>query len=130
MEPVTIILVEDEGLLLLEFETALTEGGFDVASFSSSAKAVTYLNSEQNTAMGLITDIRLSSEEPDGWEIARTARELDPDIAVVYVSGHGAADWPAMGVPNSIMLEKPFAMPQLMTAISQLLNDRASSASE
>ncbi len=28
------------------------------------------------------------------------------------------------GVPNSIMLEKPFAMAQLVTAMAQLLNDR------
>lgn len=29
MEPVTIMLVEDEGLLLFEFEKALTEAGFN-----------------------------------------------------------------------------------------------------
>lgn len=31
------------------------------------------------------------------------------------------------GVPNSIMLEKRFALAQLVTAISQLLNDRTGS---
>jgi hypothetical protein len=30
--------------------------------------------------------------------------------------------WASNGVPNSIMLEKPFAPAQLITAVSQLLN--------
>jgi len=35
---------------------------------------------------------------------------------------NGAVDWPSKGVPNSIMLEKPFAPAQLVTAIANLLN--------
>jgi hypothetical protein len=38
------------------------------------------------------------------------------------MSGASAADWPSKGVPNSIMLEKPFAPAQLVTAVSSLLN--------
>jgi hypothetical protein len=41
---------------------------------------------------------------------------------VVYVTGDGAQDWTAMGVPNSMVIAKPFAPAQLGTAISQLLN--------
>jgi two-component system cell cycle response regulator CpdR len=58
---------------------------------------------------------------PDGWEIARRARELTPNLPVVYISGHGSADWPSKGVPNSLTLSKPFATAQLITAISSLL---------
>jgi hypothetical protein len=38
------------------------------------------------------------------------------------VSGDSAEDWGSKGVPNSIMLAKPFAPAQLVTAVSQLLN--------
>lgn len=41
---------------------------------------------------------------------------------VVYMSGDSAEDWSSKGVPNSIMLSKPFAPAQLVTAISNLLN--------
>ena len=58
----------------------------------------------------------------DGWEVAQQAREIDPQFPVVYMSGASAADWPSKGVPKSIMLEKPFAPAQLLTAVSQLLN--------
>ena len=58
----------------------------------------------------------------DSWEVAKQAREMDPQFPVVYMSGASAADWPSKGVPNSIMLSKPFASAQLLTAVSQLLN--------
>ena len=57
---------------------------------------------------GLATDIRLGAG-PTGWEVAHHARKKYPDIAVVYTTGDGAADWFAEGVPNSVMLQKPFA---------------------
>ena len=33
-----------------------------------------------------------------------------------------ADDWGSQGVPNSILLQKPFAPAQLVTALAQLLN--------
>jgi hypothetical protein len=38
------------------------------------------------------------------------------------MSGGAAEQWASHGVPNSILLTKPFAPAQLVTAISQLLN--------
>jgi hypothetical protein len=38
------------------------------------------------------------------------------------MTGAAAGDWASRGVPNSILLEKPFAPAQLVTAVSQLLN--------
>lgn len=47
------------------------------------------------------------------------------EMAVVYISGDSAAEWAINGVPNDIMLEKPFAMAEMITAVDQLLNDRS-----
>jgi hypothetical protein len=38
------------------------------------------------------------------------------------MTGTAAEDWARFGVPNSILLAKPFAPAQLVTAVSQLLN--------
>jgi hypothetical protein len=38
------------------------------------------------------------------------------------MTGAAAEEWGAHGVPNSILLTKPFAPAQLVTAVSQLLN--------
>jgi DNA-binding response OmpR family regulator len=74
-----------------------------------------------------VTDINVQGEM-DGWEVAQQAREIAPDFPVVYMSGAAAADWTSKGVPNSIMLAKPFAPAQLLTAVSNLLNSGAPTA--
>jgi CheY-like chemotaxis protein len=58
----------------------------------------------------------------DGWAVARAAREIEPEFPVVYMTGAAANEWGSKGVPNSILLNKPFAPAQLVTAVSQLLN--------
>jgi DNA-binding response OmpR family regulator len=58
----------------------------------------------------------------DGWEAARRARRVVPDFPVLYVSSRRAEEWASHGVPNSVVLQKPFAPAQLVTAISTLLN--------
>jgi DNA-binding response OmpR family regulator len=66
----------------------------------------------------------------DGWEVARAAREVDPDFPVIYMSGNASNQWPIQGVPKSIMLNKPFAPVQLVRALSPLLNEHYSGASD
>jgi hypothetical protein len=41
---------------------------------------------------------------------------------VVYITAANADEWASQGVPNSILMTKPFAPAQLVTAISNLLN--------
>jgi hypothetical protein len=38
------------------------------------------------------------------------------------MTGLATDEWSSRGVPNSILLQKPFAPAQLVTAVSQLLN--------
>ena len=66
-------------------------------------------------------DIRLGAG-PDGWAVARRARELVPTMPVVYMSGDSSPEWSSKGVPNSLMVAKPFAPAQIITAVSTLLN--------
>lgn len=68
-------------------------------------------------------DVRLP--DVDGWEVAHVARELNPSIPVTYLSGDSAVEWSANGVPNSLMLQKPFAMAQLITGVTTLMNEVA-----
>ena len=114
-----LLLVEDDKFVSEFVETVLEEGGYTVVVVEDGKHAMARLK-KGGEIDGLITDIRLS-EGPDGWEVARHARELKPTIAVVYMSGDSASDWAAQGVPKSIMLQKPFVEAQLLTAISSLL---------
>ncbi|MQX79833.1 response regulator [Sinorhizobium medicae] len=123
MEAVTILLADDEAILLLDFKSVLTAAGFLVAAVSSGAKAIEKLKSGDEIVDGVVTDIRFC-QPPDGWQVARVAREIDPNMPIVYISGHAALEWASNGVPDSIILEKPFTSAQLITAVSQLLNAR------
>jgi CheY-like chemotaxis protein len=69
----------------------------------------------------LVADVNLKGSMK-GWEIARLVRQIDPAFPIVYMTGAAADDWPSEGVPNSILLKKPFAPAQLVTAVAQLLN--------
>jgi FixJ family two-component response regulator len=71
----------------------------------------------------LVTDIRLPGES-DGWDLARRARELNAQLPVVYVTGDSAADWSVKGVPNSVVIQKPYAAIQLVTAVATLITNR------
>ena len=115
-----LLLVEDEVVIRAVVEEALTDGGFEVATAGDGHEALALLEADATRFRGVISDIRLGSS-PDGWEVGRRARELAPAIPVVYMSGDSASEWASKGVPNSIMVAKPFAMAQVLTAISNLL---------
>jgi CheY-like chemotaxis protein len=116
-----ILIVEDDQDIQIIVEEALTDGGFGSVIAISGEEAVARLRSDEVKFLALVTDINLPGRL-DGWEIARAAREVDPAFPIVYMTGAAADDWPSKGVPNSILLNKPFAPAQLVTAVSQLLN--------
>jgi hypothetical protein len=53
---------------------------------------------------------------------------MNPEFPVIYVTGAAGDEWASQGVPNRILLVKPFAPAQLVIAISQLLNAIAPAA--
>lgn len=108
-------------------EETLSDGGFESAVVASGEEAVTLLKGHKGKYRALVTDIHLRGTM-DGWEVAQHAREIEPDFPVVYMSGAAAADWTSKGVPHSIMLAKPFAPAQLLTAVSNLLNSSTPTA--
>jgi DNA-binding response OmpR family regulator len=115
------MVVEDDQLIQSLVEDALSDGGFEPAISTSGEEAVTLIRGNRNHYRALVTDINLRGTM-DGWEVARQAREIDPAFPIVYMTGAAADQWASHGVPNSILLTKPFAPAQLVTAVSQLLN--------
>lgn len=118
-----ILLVEDEKLIAMGARFSLEEAGYGVAEVSSGSAALAELEAGVDQFAAVVTDIRLG-KGPDGWEVARRARELSPNLPIVYVSGDSAVDWTSQGVPNSVMLSKPYADAQLIQAVTQLINAR------
>jgi CheY-like chemotaxis protein len=116
-----VLIVEDDVLIQTMADEALKEGGFETAIASSAEEAVTLLKGKVMNYRALVTDINLRGRMT-GWEVAKQARQIEPEFPIVYMTGAAAEDWASHGVPKSILLLKPFAPAQLVTAISQLLN--------
>lgn len=123
---VLVLVVEDEPLIREMLEHALGDGGFAVTLAASGEEALTLIEGETFHHQALVTDIRLAPGKASGWDVARRARERNPQLAVVYMTGDSAADWAAQGVPNSILVQKPFAPAQILSAVAQLLNAASS----
>ncbi|MEA3263260.1 MAG: response regulator [Pseudomonadota bacterium] len=118
-----ILVVEDDTLIRMALVATLKGGGYTVAECNSGAAAMILID-ESADLQGLISDINLG-DGPDGWAVAHHARQRYPALAVLYVSGESVASWTAEGVPNSLILQKPYAEAQLMTAIASLLIEAA-----
>lgn len=125
MKGALVLVVEDETLLQIAVQDALQEAGYDVICCSTGRAALLELERHEKKIKALVTDIRLGSG-PDGWEVARRARELMPEIPAVYTTADGKTAWSAYGVPGSVLVEKPFAESQIVVAVSQLINVPAS----
>lgn len=121
MEPSVVVLIaENEAAIRNILQASFEDGGFAVILASSGEEAIAAMEANRGVR-ALITDIKFDSKVT-GWDVARHGREINPDLPVVYVTGSERHDWASLGVPNSLLIEKPFAPAQALTAVSQLLN--------
>jgi len=119
---IRLLLVEDEALIIDVLDDALTEGGFEVVKAKDGTEAIEAIENDASQFRAIVTDIKLGSG-PDGWAVSRHVREIVPTMPVIYMSGDSAHDWASRGVPGSVMLAKPFAPAQVLTAVSMLVTE-------
>ena len=117
----SVLIVEDEYFLQADLEKALTDAGFATESASSGEEALTLFIGGTGPYRALVTDVRLRGSV-SGWEVARRIREKEPAVPVGYVTGSSAEEWASEGVPNSILISKPFAVARLVSAVANLLD--------
>jgi CheY-like chemotaxis protein len=104
-EPIHVLLVEDE-ILVSEWVTqSLSEQGFTVRAVTNAADALGHLTSDPVDV--LFTDINLPGEM-DGTALARRARELLPNLPVIYASARATMLAPDARVPGAIIVPKPY----------------------
>ena len=117
MEKETILIVDDEEMVLTSLSTYLTlETEHDVATFTSAARALTYL--AQNDVGIIISDFLMP--EMDGITFLAKARELRPDVPRVILTGYADKE-NAIKAINQVALyqyvEKPWDNDELRLII-------------
>jgi DNA-binding response OmpR family regulator len=125
---VLLLVVEDDPATGDELKRSLETAGFRVLLLPNGDKATAAFDENAGEIGGLIADVKLGGNV-SGWDIARHARETNQELPVVYITGFYVEDWASQGVPKSILVQKPFAPAQIITAISSLLNASSSTLS-
>src|SRR6186713_3646836 len=82
---VSVLLVEDEVMISNLVAGCLVESGFHVHEVATADEALLYMRSGANIDV-LFTDIKLPGGM-NGAELAERARELRPEMPIVYASG-------------------------------------------
>jgi DNA-binding NtrC family response regulator len=119
---ILVLLAEDDADVALVLEASLSDAGYEVILAKDGAAALREIDADAARFRAVVTDIRLGSG-PDGWQVGQRVRELAPTMPVVYMTGDSAHEWASKGVPGSVILTKPFAPAQLVTAISTLATE-------
>ncbi len=117
-----VLFVDDEEVMRLSVRQWLRLAGFDVSTYDAPEAA---LGRVDRFFPGiLVSDVRMP--RIDGLEVLRRARERDPDIPVLLVTGHGevAMAVEAMRRGAYDFIEKPFAPELLVDAIRRACEKR------
>ncbi len=111
-----VLLVDDDTTILDVIGEALRDVGHEVHTCDAGAAAIVAM--EDRTFDVLITDLGMPGV--NGWDVARRARQLEPPLPVIVISGWGAQitqdQLDAAGV--NLILPKPFRLEQIRQAIS------------
>src|SRR5690348_10777517 len=101
--PIIVFVVEDQNLVREMIVPSLEEAGFTVLEADSGDAALRTLKEKGEAIRALVTDVDLGGKIT-GWDIAHRAREMNPSLPVVYMTGANGDEWAANGVPNSVLL--------------------------
>jgi len=113
-----VLLVEDEFLLCDMISEALAEHGFEVYAVANARDALQHLTCGSPCDI-LLTDINLPGSI-DGAALARIARELRPNLPVVYASGSYRTIEELDAVSGAIFVPKPYNPEKLCAMISAM----------
>src|ERR1700681_476812 len=117
----TVMIVDDERLLVALAEELLAELGYEPVGFDSSSAALQAFRGEPQRFDLILTDEAM----PDliGTELAREIRRLRPTVPIILMSGYGGAQLAqragAIGVNE--VLRKPLQNRDLAEALARVL---------
>jgi len=120
----TVLVVEDETMLLDMAAAMLESFGFTVLKAKDGVEALDIFGKHQSEIKFVLTD--LTMPRMNGWETLTALRKLQPDIPVILTSGYDLAhvmegDHPEL--PQAF-LAKPYNLKALRDAITQTLERR------
>jgi two-component system, cell cycle sensor histidine kinase and response regulator CckA len=112
----TILVVDDENLILTMAETILTEYGYRVLTAGSGQKAMAILSREDTKVDLIITDLVMPVMS--GRELAERVRQIMPTAKILSTSGYVM---PSDKQTGTAYLQKPFTSRELLAKVKQVI---------
>ena len=122
-----VVVADDEHVVLSLIRDTLEDEGYDVSGASDGVEGLELIRSRP-TQM-IITDIRMPNM--DGIEMVKQAREVNPDIAVIFMTGYADLNSAKEAIRQGALeyVLKPFELSEMRQAIRKatdnILKDRA-----
>lgn len=110
-----VIFVDDDELLRVANDQSLRLAGFKVQTYADARSALLDIDAEFDGA--IVSDIRMP--EMDGLQFFRAVQEIDSDIPVVLITGHGDVPMAVSALKAGAhdFLTKPFAAEHLIATV-------------
>ena len=119
----TVLVVDDEVVIRMLISEVLAEIGYRAIEAADGASGLNALRSGEKIDL-LITDVGLPGGM-NGRQLADAAREVDPKLKVLFITGY--AENAAIGnghlAPGMHVLTKPFAMDKLAVKIGDIIEE-------
>jgi CheY-like chemotaxis protein len=111
-----VLVVEDDHAICALITDILEDAGFETECVQNDRSAYATIPTLPTVA-ALVVDINLGAGTT-GFDVARFARQVIPQIPILYVTGEASQDsFQAFGVPQSAFLQKPFTASDLLAKL-------------
>ncbi|PVV24078.1 MAG: Fis family transcriptional regulator [gamma proteobacterium symbiont of Ctena orbiculata] len=118
-EKASILIVDDEETAVDNLAHVCRKQGYEVTTRTSGAGAVDALEKERFDLV--LTDLQM--EKVDGMAVLKRAKELDPEVAVVLITGYATVDSAvaAMKAGAFHYIAKPFRLEEVREVVRNAL---------
>lgn len=120
MTTATVLVVDDEPLVLEVVERALARSGYDVLAAQSASEALEIVKTKRPIHL-VLSDVVMPGMS--GPELLKSVKQLSPSTAAVLMSGYVCSGPIDMAVP---FVHKPFSLPALVSTVARALRPRRS----
>ena len=112
----TVLMVDDEDLLLTMGETILSGYGYTVYTANSGHKALEVISKSDKPIDLVITDLVMPVMS--GRELVERIREISPGTRILCTTGYVT---PGQHQEHTAYLQKPFTSQELLTRVKKML---------
>jgi signal transduction histidine kinase/CheY-like chemotaxis protein len=121
-QPVKILVVDDEEIMLKLACDALRSQGHQVIGSAGALEALDKLKGEKFDF--ILTDIKMP--EMDGMELIQSAHEIDPSMGAIFMTGYASLDTAKRAIQEGAYdyILKPFDLQEIRSAVARAIQKR------